>query len=236
MATLLLPKNVDFAAVGNRVGGQFKNLNFRDPSTWPALPRYLAFLVVIFVVVAVLWLAWLNSYSEELDTAQNKEQQLREDYKKKLVQAANLDALHKQREQVLQYVTQMEKKLPGKAEIDQLLSDITQAGLGRSLQFDLFRPGQMVVRDYYAELPISIKVIGRYHDIGAFASDIAALSRIVTLNNLSITPIAGKEGGKDRGDGSLSMEVTAKTFRYLDPSEIAAQRKPATTPVAGGSK
>jgi type IV pilus assembly protein PilO len=121
---------------------------------------------------------------------------------------------------VQQYVTQLEKQLPSKAEMDALLSDINQAGLGRSLQFDLFRPGQVAVKEYYAELPIALKVTGRYHDIGAFASDIANLSRIVTLNNLSIVP---------KPDGALSLESTAKTFRYLDADEVVAQKQ-ATAP------
>jgi type IV pilus assembly protein PilO len=146
---------------------------------------------------------------------------LRADYQVKLAKAVNLEVLKKQREQVLQYVTQLEKQLPSKAEMDALLSDINQAGLGRSLQFELFRPGQVFVRDYYAELPITLRVSGRYHDMGAFASDIANLSRIVTLNNLTISP---------KPDGSLSMDATAKTFRYLDQQEITAQRK------AGGAK
>jgi type IV pilus assembly protein PilO len=150
--------------------------------------------------------------------------QLREDYKKKLAQAVNLEALKKQREQVQQYVTQLEKQLPGKAEMDALLSDINQAGLGRSLQFDLFRPGQISVKEYYAELPIAIRVVGRYNDIGSFTSDIAHLSRIVTLNNLTLIP------GRD---GALAMDATAKTFRYLDPEEVAAQRKAAPAPKGG---
>jgi len=133
--------------------------------------------------------------------------------------------LKKQREQVMQYVTQLEKQLPSKAEMDALLSDINQAGLGRSLQFELFRPGQVSVKEYYAELPIAVRVTGNYHDMGAFASDIAHLSRIVTLNNLSIVP------GKD---GKLVMDTTAKTFRYLDNDEVALQRK--TAPVKGGKK
>jgi type IV pilus assembly protein PilO len=144
---------------------------------------------------------------------------LREEYRSKLTKAINLDALLKQREQVLQYVTQLEKQLPSKAEMDALLSDINQAGLGRSLQFELFRPGQVAVRDYYAELPITIRVTGRYHDMGSFASDIANLSRIVTLNNLTIVP--GKESA------SLTLDATAKTFRYLDPDEVAEQRRAA---------
>ncbi|MDQ6881136.1 MAG: type 4a pilus biogenesis protein PilO, partial [Pseudomonadota bacterium] len=142
-------------------------------------------------------------------------------------QAVNLDALKKQREQVQQYVTQLEKQLPSKAEMDALLSDINQAGLGRSLRFELFRPGQVSAKEYYAELPIALRVAGRYHDIGSFASDIANLSRIVTLNNLSIIPTK---------DGTLQMEATAKTFRYLDGDEVAAQRKAAATAPGGKKK
>jgi type IV pilus assembly protein PilO len=160
----------------------------------------------------------LNTSQAELETEQAKEVTLREEYKKKLSKAVNLEALKKQREQVQQYVTQLEKQLPSKAEMDALLSDINQAGLGRSLQFDLFRPGQVAVKNYYAELPIAVRVTGRYHDIGAFVSDIANLSRIVTLNNLTIVP------GKD---GVLTMDATAKTFRYLDSDEVAAQAKAA---------
>ena len=133
----------------------------------------------------------------------------------------HLDALRKQLEQVQQYVTQLEKQLPSKAEMDALLSDINQAGLGRSLQFELFRPGQVVVREYYAELPITVRVTGTYHDIGLFAADIANLSRIVTLNNITLTPVANRPG-------FLTMDCTAKTFRYLDQDEILAQKKAAT--------
>lgn len=195
---------------------QFKDLDPKDPSSWPPIPRYMLFVATAVLVVVGLWFGWLNSYDEELVQSQAKEAKLREEYKTKLTKAVNLDVLKKQREQVQQYVTQLEKQLPSKAEMDALLSDINQAGIGRSLQFDLFRPGQLTVRDYYAELPITIKVVGRYHDIAAFAADVAALSRIVTLNNLSIAP---------RPDGALILDSTAKTFRYLDPDEIAAQRK-----------
>ena len=211
---------INFPALQEKLLGQFRGLDPKDPSMWPAVPRYSTFLAVIVLVVVGLWFAWLNSSELELESEQAAEVKLRDDYKVKLTKAVNLDALKKQREQVLQYVTQLEKQLPSKAEMDALLSDINQAGLGRSLQFDLFRPGQVLVRDYYAELPISLRVTGRYHDIGAFASDIANLSRIVTLNNLLVSP---------RADGSLTMDATAKTFRYLDSSEVAAQRK-ATAP------
>ena len=209
-------RSFDFSALQAKVQGQFQNLDPKDPSVWPSLPRYALFVVTAIVVVTVLWFLWLTSSLEVLEQEQEKEVKLRADYKIKLAKAVNLDVLKKQREQVQQYVTQLEKQLPGKSEMDALLSDINQAGLGRSLQFDLFRPGQVAVKEYYAELPITIKVSGRYHDIGAFASDIANLSRIVTLNNLSINP---------KSDGTLSMDATAKTFRYLDPDEVAAQRK-----------
>jgi type IV pilus assembly protein PilO len=135
-----------------------------------------------------------------------------------LRQAVNLNELRKQKLQVQEYVTQLEKQLPGKAEMDALLSDINQAGLGRGLQFELFKPGQVQVKEYYAELPISIKVNGRYHDIGSFAADIANLSRIVTLHNLIITPASRDSSG------NLSLEATARTYRYLDAAEIAEQR------------
>jgi len=208
----------DMAALQEKIASQFRGLNPNDPSVWPIVPKTLLCLAVTIAIVVALWFLWLTNSAEELQAEEQKEVGLREDYKKKLTQAVNLDALRKQREQVQQYVTQLEKQLPSKAEMDALLSDINQAGLGRSLNFDLFRPGSVSAREYYAELPIAVKVTGRYHDIGSFASDIAHLSRIVTLNNLSITPAA---------DGKLSLEATAKTFRYLDQDEVAAQRKAA---------
>lgn len=217
--------NVNFSAFQEGLKAQFVGLNPNDPSSWPALPRFLLCLFVSAAVVVALWFVWLADSDEELKAEQVKEVQLREDFKKKLAQAVNLEALKKQREQVQQYVTQLEKQLPSKAEMDALLSDINQAGLGRSLQFELFRPGQVSVKEYYAELPIAIKVSGRYHDIGAFAADIANLSRIVTLNNMTIVPVK---------DGMMSMDSTAKTFRYLDPEEVALQRKAA--PAKGPNK
>lgn len=210
--------NIDLKGVQNKLRAQFTGLDPNDPSMWPALPRNLLFVAVCLGVVAALWFFWLKGVDEELVAEKAREEQLRTTYRGKLVQAVNLDALRKQLEQVQQYVTQLEKQLPSKAEMDALLSDINQAGLGRSLQFELFRPGQIVVREYYAELPISIRVTGTYHDIGLFAADIANLSRIVTLNNLSLTPVASR-------DGYLTMDGVAKTFRYLDPEEVAAQQK-----------
>jgi type IV pilus assembly protein PilO len=195
--------------------GQFRNLDSKDPSSWPQVPRYTVFILLALTLVVILWFVWLSDTKDTLTAEQEKELKLRDEYKVKLAKAINLDALRKQREQVQQYVTQLEKQLPSKSEMDALLSDINQAGLGRSLQFDLFRPGQVLVKEYYAELPIALKVVGRYHDIGNFASDIANLSRIVTLNNMTIVPAK---------DGLLTMDATAKTFRYLDANEIQAQR------------
>jgi type IV pilus assembly protein PilO len=215
MASKSLPK-FDFAALQQSLQDQFRGLNPNDPSSWPAFPRFVLCFALMAAIVVGLWFAWLSGSADELEAERAKEVTLRNDYKVKLAQAVNLDALRKQREQVQQYVTQLEKQLPSKAEMDALLSDINQAGLGRSLRFELFRPGSVSAKEYYAELPIALRVTGRYHDVGSFASDIANLSRIVTLNNLAIVP------GRD---GTLQMEATAKTFRYLDSDEVAAQRK-----------
>ncbi|HXS31875.1 MAG TPA: type 4a pilus biogenesis protein PilO, partial [Steroidobacteraceae bacterium] len=176
-------------------------------------------------VVVLGWFLLLSDTTDELDAERNKEPGLKQDYRSKLAQAVNLPELRKQKQQVEEYVTQLEKQLPGKAEMDALLTDINQAGIGRGLQFELFRPGAVAVRDYYAELPITIRVSGRYHDIGAFAADVANLSRIVTLHDLAITGVQ-RDGG-----GSLSMDAVARTYRYLDASEVAAQK-----PTAGAKK
>lgn len=222
-----IPKfNVDFSALKDNLKGQFSGLNPNDPPSWPVIPRYLLCVAVSVLVVVALWFFWLSASDDELTAERAKEIPLRDDFSKKLAQAASLDALKKQREQVLQYVTQLEKQLPSKAEMSALLSDINRAGLGRNLQFELFRPGQVSVKEYYAELPIAVRVTGRYHDIGAFAAEIANLSRIVTLNNLTILPSK---------DGSLTMDTTAKTFRYLDNEEVLLQRK-AASPAKGDKK
>jgi type IV pilus assembly protein PilO len=216
--------SIDFAVVQQQLKRQFSNLDPKDPSLWPIFPRVLLCIGIAIGVAVLAWFLKLSEYEGELEAERSQEVTLRQDYQKKLVKAVSLDELKKQREQIQQYVIQLEKQLPSKAEMAALLSDINQAGLGRSLQFELFRPGQVVVREYYAELPISLRVTGRYHDIGAFASDVAHLSRIVTLNNLSLTPNA-----KDAS--TLSLDATARTFRYLDTEEIQAQRK-----ASGGKK
>jgi type IV pilus assembly protein PilO len=216
MASEKSESKMSMASVQQAMLGQFRGLNPNDPASWPAIPRIALCLALMAAIVVALWFVWLSSSDDELEAERKKEVVLRADFQKKLAEAVNLEALKKQREQVQQYVTQLEKQLPSKAEMDALLSDINQAGLGRSLNFELFRPGQVSVKEYYAELPITLKVTGRYHDVGSFASDVANLSRIVTLNNLSVTPAK---------DGTLVMDATAKTFRYLDGEEVASQRK-----------
>ena len=212
--------NVDLNSVFEGAASQFRNLNPNEPGQWPMLPKVMTWGGLALAMVVVGWFLLLSDAHDTLEAERNKEQTLKADYRGKLAQAVNLGELRKQKLQVEEYVTQLEKQLPGKAEMDALLSDINQAGIGRGLQFELFRPGSVVVKDYYAELPISIKVSGRYHDIGAFAADIANLSRIVTLHNLNIAA-ASKDA---KGDGSLAMEATARTYRYLDPTEVESQR------------
>ncbi|MDM0004512.1 type 4a pilus biogenesis protein PilO [Variovorax sp. J22G73] len=223
MASNRPSQKVDVAAALRRFGEQFRGLNPNDPSMWPTVPRYALCLAVTALVLVALWFVWLTNSNDELESERSKEVALKADYSKKVAQAANLELLKKQREQVQQYVTLLEKQLPSKAEMDALLSDINQAGLGRSLQFELFRPGQVSVKDYYAELPIAVRVTGRYHDMGAFVADVAALSRIVTLNNITVTPQKDKD--------MLTMDTTARTFRYLDDDERAAQKRAATQKV-----
>lgn len=208
----------DLKQIGEAVASQFRGLNGRHPGQWPVIPRLACGLGTLIAVVVAGWFLYLDGQLEELDRGAKEEAKLRDDFKMKLQQAISLDALRKQKEQVGEFVSTLEKQLPSKAEMDALLSDINQAGLGRGLQFELFKPGQVVVKDYYAELPIDLKVTGGYHDLGSFASDIANLPRIVTLNNMSLA--TGK-------DGVLTLEAVAKTFRYLDREEVAAQRKAA---------
>lgn len=211
--------NIDLNAWFEQAQEQFRGLNPNEPGQWPILPKLLTFFVTALAVVALGWFALLSTQSDELQGERDKEPRLKEEYRSKVAQAVNLGELRKQRIQVEEYVKQLEKQLPGKAEMDALLSDINQAGLGRGLEFDLFRPGQVAVKDYYAELPISIRVSGRYHDIGAFTADIANLSRIVTLHNLVIASVNAKDN-----QGNLYMEATARTYRYLDQAEIESMR------------
>ena len=204
----------------NDVLNQFRNLNPNDVGTWPLLPRVTTAVVVFALVIGLGWYLYLDGLKDEKQAGVTQEEQLKEEYKKKVAQAVNLDALREQKEQVSQYVNSLEKKLPSKAEMDALLSDITQAGVGRGLQFELFKPGQVTLKDYYAELPITIKISGRYHDLAGFSSDIANLSRIVTLNDVNLE--SSSKGG------ALTLDAVAKTFRYLDKDEVDASKKAKT--------
>jgi type IV pilus assembly protein PilO len=220
-------KGIDARRLAGSLGAQFHGLNGVHPGQWPLAPRILCGIGVAIGVLVLGYFGYWSSQFEEQEAGAAREQQLRDQYRMKTAQAVNLEALTAQKAQVDRYVVLLEKQLPSKAEMAALLSDINQAGVGRGLQFELFKPGQVVARDYYAELPIDIKVTGSYHDIGAFAGDMANLPRIVTLNNMEL--VTNK-------DGALTLNAVAKTFRYLDQDEVAAQKKAAAAKKKGAKK
>ena len=232
MATSATPNtsagSTDINSMFQHAAAQFRGLYLHPPGQWPMLPKLVGWVFVAAVVVTAGWFALLTDAHDQLDAEIAKEPALKADYRNKLGQAVNLSELRKQKLQVEEFVTQLEKQLPGKAEMDALLSDINQAGLGRGLQFELFRPGQSSVKDYYAELPIALRVSGRYHDVGAFAADVANLSRIVTLHDLSIQANRGVVGD------ILVMDATARTYRYLDAAEVETIRKANAPKKPGG--
>jgi type IV pilus assembly protein PilO len=205
----------------------FRRLNPRDIGSWPALPKLGAlFILLLLLVFAGYWFDWQNQL-DELARERVKEQDLRTAFLDKKKQAVNLEAYRKQLAEIEESFGEMLKQLPNKSEMEALLTDINQAGLGRGLQFELFRPAPAETRsEFYAELPITIKLAGNYHDIGAFASDISQLSRIVTLNDIALS--TSKSG--------LILDAVAKTYRYLDDSEVAAQRKTARDAAAPKKK
>jgi type IV pilus assembly protein PilO len=209
--------NLDLNNLGQSLSAQFQGLSGRHPGLWPIAPRLLCGAGVMAAVITLGYFAYWSSQFEDQDKGAQDEVKLKEEYKTKMAQAINLDALRAQKVQVDKYVERLQKQLPSKAEMAALLDDITHAGTGRGLNFESFKPGQVVVKDYYAELPIDIKITGSYHDIGAFAADMANMPRIVTLNSMNLN--AGKDGG------TLTLDAVAKTFRYLDPDEVQAQRK-----------
>ena len=208
-----VPK-IDFQAIAD----EFRFLNSKDPAAWPPIPK-MTVLAGIFLalVVAGWWFLWSDQLVE-LETKQKEEETLKLQYLDKKKQAVNLDLYIEQLAEIDRSFGALLKQLPNKSEIEALLIEVNQAGLGRGLQFDLFRPGAEQVKDFYAELPIAVKINGGYHDFGAFAADIAKLPRIVTLNNIAIVP------GKD---GALTLDAITKTFRYLDEEEVAKQKKAA---------
>ncbi len=204
---------------------EFKNLNPKDPGTWPLIPKLAALVAILAVIPVGGYFADWQAQIEDLEKGRRDEAKLKDDYLNKKKQAVNLD-LHKQ--QLREIDTQfgaLLKQLPNRSQMDALLVDINQAGLGRGLQFELFKPAASELRrEFYAELPIELRVIGTYHDMGAFASDVGQLPRIVTLNDVSMAV---------QKDGMLVMEAKARTFRYLDEEEVAAQRKAQKGPAKG---
>jgi type IV pilus assembly protein PilO len=198
------------------------DLRSLDPSNignWPFAPKFGMLLIgLIAIVFAGYWFDWQGQL-EELDRSQKKEEQLRQVFLEKKKQAVNVDIYRKQLDEIVQSFGTLLKQLPNKSEMDALLTDINQAGLGRGLQFELFRPAaHETMSEFYAELPINIRITGNYHELGAFASDIAKLPRIVTLNDININPSK---------DNTLAMDAVAKTYRYLDEEEIAKQKQAA---------
>jgi type IV pilus assembly protein PilO len=193
-----------------------RRLNIRDAGNWALFPKIMILLaLLLLILLAGAFFDWRDQI-EALDKAQDEEIKLREAYASKKAKAVNLDLYVTQLKEIEQSFGALLKQLPNKSEMDALLTDINQAGLGRGLQFELFRPAtQERMADFYAELPISVRITGNYHDMGAFASDVAQLPRIVTLNDVGIV----------NDKGTLTMEATAKTFRYLDEDEVAKQRK-----------
>ena len=195
-----------------------RRLNIREAGNWPLVPKIVVLaLILVVIVIAGGLLDWRDQF-DALDRVQAEEVKLREAYASKKAKAVNLELYVQQLREIEQSFGALLKQLPNKSEMDALLTDINQAGLGRGLQFELFKPAtQERLADFYAELPISVKVTGTYHDMGAFASDVAQLPRIVTLNDIAIA----------NDKGTLTMDAVAKTFRYLDEDEVAKQRRSA---------
>lgn len=214
--SLALPeklRQVDFQAALD----DFRHLNPNDPGAWPLVPKITILVGLFFaLLLAGWWFVWSDQLNT-LETRENEELTLKDQFLLKKRQAVNLDLYTQQLAEIDRSFGALLKQLPNKSEVEALLIEVNQAGLGRGLQFDLFRPGTEVAKDFYAELPVTVKINGSYHDIGAFAADIAKLPRIVTLNGISVTPLKG---------GDLTLDATVKTFRYLDESEIAQQKGP----------
>ena len=205
---------------------QFRGLNLNEPETWPIAPRILFMILSAVLVIGAGWQFYWSGKFDERDAKRSEQGNLKSAYQSKLAQVVNLEALRKQKAEVEQRVAKLELQLPNKTEMDALLADVNHAGIARGLTFDLFRPSGAVIKPYYAEIPVAVKVNGRYHDMALFAADVAALSRIVTLQNISL---AGTK------DGSMVMETRAEAYRALDGDEQAAQRK-ANAAAKGGAK
>src|SRR5688572_2285456 len=188
----------------NALVDEFKRTNWQDPGTWHWAPKILVLLAILIGIPVAGFFADTQGQIEELEAGRTEQEKLKQDYLHKKKQAVNLDLHRQQLREIDTQFGALLRQLPNKSQMDALLVDINQAGLGRGLQFELFKPASSESqREFYAELPITIKVVGTYHDMGAFASDVGQLSRIVTLNDVSIG--TGKEG-------ILTMDATARTF------------------------
>jgi type IV pilus assembly protein PilO len=196
----------------NSISEQFRTLDWNDAGTWPAGPKWVLLIALFLAVCGLAWYFVLDDQLTTLSTAQKQEEKLKQDYTDRLKKSVNLQALKEQKTQVTRFVADLEKQLPDKAEMDKLLSDINYAGVSKGLQFELFKPGTVKIENFYAELPINVRVTGSYHKLASFAADISALSRIVTLNNINLSVLPNTPN-------MLSMDATAKTFRYLDKEE-----------------
>jgi type IV pilus assembly protein PilO len=204
---------------------EFKRTNWKDPGTWHAAPKLLVLLGILVAIPVAGYFVDTSTQIEDLEKLRSEETRLKDQYLDKKKQAINLDLHRQQLREIDTQFGALLRQLPNRSQMDALLVDINQAGLGRGLQFELFRPSPgEITREFYAERPITVKVTGSYHDMGAFASDVGQLPRIVTLNDVTITADAQK------GASLLTMDATARTFRYLDDDELAAQRKGAKGP------
>ncbi|MFM7294597.1 MAG: type 4a pilus biogenesis protein PilO [Burkholderiales bacterium] len=207
---------------------ELKQLDPKNPSNWPWPFKAGGLILLFLAVLAAGWFSLFSTQLEELDKERRKEAELKNTFLEKKKLAVNLEAYQQQRAEIEQSFGELLKSLPTKSEIEALIIDINQAGLGRGLQFELFKPAQNEnFTEFYAEKPVDLKVTGNYHDLGAFASDVSKLPRIVLLHDLKIENVK---------DGLLSMEAKAKTYRYLDPEEITAQRKAAKSVAKPGGK
>jgi type IV pilus assembly protein PilO len=213
----------------------FNNIDFNNAGSLPAAVKAVLLAFIFLVILALgYYFLWTDAFTS-LDTAKAKEEELRKTFLDKQAQAINLAGYKQQMVEIEKTFGALLKQLPDKSQMDGLLTDINQAGLGRGLEFELFKPGQETQAEFYAEMPISIKVLGTYHDLGAFATDISKLSRIVTLNDISVTTGKdGKEAKSNNADVTLVMEATARTYRYLDADEIAVKKKNDAKNKAGG--
>jgi type IV pilus assembly protein PilO len=212
----------------NQIADDFKRTNWKDPGTWTFAPKLVVLIAILVAVPVAGYFGLWQGQMEELDKGLQQEETLKKDYLAKKTQSVNLDLYKQQLREIDTQFGALLKQLPNKSQMDALLVDINQAGLSRGLQFELFKPApNESAKEFYSELPIQVKVTGTYHDMGAFAADVGQLPRIVTLNDVSI------EAGKD---GNLTMDVTARTFRYLDEEEVASQRKATAASKKGAVK